>query len=95
VPRLRYGSFEPVVLRKYSRRSQLLDRLILEDFLLGHSTRKTARMFKRSYGQSLSAQAVSNVVKALNAEVSSFHRRDLGDDYRLVYLDGICCVVSA
>jgi transposase-like protein len=89
VPRLRYGSFEPEVLKKYSRRSQLLDRLILEGFLLGHSTRKTARMFKRAYGQSLSAQAVSNVVKALNAEVSSFHRRDLGDDYRFIYLDGL------
>ena len=89
VPRLRHGSFEPEVLKKYSRRSQLLDRLILEGFLLGHSTRKTARMFKRSYGQSLSAQSVSNVVKALNAEVRSFHCRALGDDYRFIYLDGL------
>jgi len=89
VPRLRFGSFESGVLRKYCRRSPLLDRLILEGFLLGHSTRKTARMFKRAYGQSISAQAVSNVVKELNAEVGEFHKRSLGDDYRFIYLDGL------
>lgn len=95
VPRLRYGSFESGVLRKYKRRSQLLDRLILEGFLLGHSTRKTARMFKRSYGESLSAQAVSNVVKALNDEVGSFHRRALDDDYRFIYLDGLWVKITS
>lgn len=95
VPRLRHGSFESGVLRKYSRRSQLLDRLILEGFLLGHSTRKTARMFKRAYGQSLSAQAVSNVVKALSSEVGGFHRRSLGDDYRFIYLDGLWLKIAS
>jgi putative transposase len=89
VPRLRQGRFESKVLKKYKRRSQLLDRLILEGFLLGHSTRKTARMFIRSYGQSISAQAVSNVVKELNVEVEGFHRRSLGDDYRFIHLDGL------
>jgi len=95
VPRLRYGNWESGVLKKYSRRSQLVDRLILEGFLLGHSTRKTARMFKHAYGQSISPQAVSNVVKALNNEVGSFHRRALGDDYRFVYLDGLWLKIAS
>ncbi len=95
VPRLRYGSFESSVLRKHKRRSQLLDRLILEGFLLGHSTRKTARMFKRAYGESISAQAVSNVVKALNDEVGSFHCRALGDDYRFIHLDGLWVKITS
>lgn len=89
VPRLRSGGWRSGVLGRYCRRSAALDRLILEGFLLGHSTRKTARIFKRAYGGSISPQGVSNVVKVLNNEVAVFHGRDLGDDYRFVYLDGI------
>ncbi len=95
VPRLRRGGWESELLVKYSRRSQALDRLILEGFLLGHSTRKTARIFKRAFGQSTSPQAVSNVVKALNEEVLGFHRRQLEDYYRFIYLDGLWLKVSS
>jgi len=94
IPRLRRGGWESEVLIKYSRRSRALDRLILEGFLLGHSTRKAARMFKRTFGKSLSPQAVSNVVKALNDEVAGFHRRKLGDVYRFIYLDGLWLKIS-
>jgi putative transposase len=95
VPRLRGGRWESEVLGRYCRRTPLLDRLILEGFLLGHSTRKMARQFKRAYGGSISPQGVSNVVKALNAEVGAFHRRDLGDDYRFVYLDGLWLKITS
>lgn len=95
VPRLRRGGWRSEVLGRYCRRSAALDRLILEGFLLGHSTRKTARLFKRAYGGSISPQAVSNVVKALNDEVGAFHKRDLGDDYRFVYLDGLWLKITS
>lgn len=94
VPRLRQGGWESGVLNKYSRRSRALDKVILEGFLLGHSTRKTARIFKRAFGQSISAQSVSNVIKALNDEVGGFHRRKLGDEYRIIYLDGLWLKIS-
>lgn len=95
VPRLRWGGWESELLVKYSRHSQALDRLILKGFLLGHSTRKTARLFKRAFGQSISPQAVSNVDKALNEEVLGFHRRQLEDDYRFIYLDGLWLKISS
>lgn len=95
VPRLRRGGWRSEVLGRYCRRSAALDRLILEGFLLGHSTRKTARQFKRAYGGSISPQGVSNVVKALNDEVGAFHRRQLGDDYRFVYLDGLWLKITS
>jgi transposase-like protein len=95
VPRLRRGGWRSEVLGRYCRRSAALDRLILEGFLLGHSTRKTAKLFRRAYGGSISPQAVSNVVKALNHEVEAFHRRDLGDDYRFVYLDGLWLKITS
>lgn len=82
-------------MEKYSRRSPALDRLILEGFLLGHSTRKTVRLFKRTFGGSISPQVVSNVVKVLQGEVTVFHRRSLGDSYKFIYLDGLWLKVTS
>jgi len=89
VPRLRSGGYETEVFEKYRRRQRQLDWLLLEAFLLGHSTRKTIRVFKRAFGASLSPQTVSNVVKELDGELRKYHRRQLGDDYAVLYLDGL------
>ena len=89
VPRLRHGGWRSLVFDRYARRTGVLDRLILEGFLLGHSTRKTVRQFKRLLGTSISPQAVSNVVKALESEVKAFHHRRLKDAYQVLYLDGL------
>ena len=58
VPRLRHGGWRSLVLGRYCRRTGALDRLILEGFLLGHSTRKTVRQFRRFLGAAISPQAV-------------------------------------
>jgi transposase-like protein len=89
IPRLRHGGWRSLVFDRYCRRTGALDRLILEGFLLGHSTRKTVRQFRRFMGASISPQAVSNIVKALEDEVNAYHRRSLGDVYKIIYLDGL------
>lgn len=89
VPRLRKGGIESEVLERYRRRQRQVDKVLLEAFLLGHSTRKTVRLFKSLFESSVSAQTVSNIVKELNQQVQRFHRRALGDDYRFLYLDGL------
>ncbi|MFQ5453420.1 MAG: transposase, partial [Candidatus Zixiibacteriota bacterium] len=63
VPRLREGGFEFQVLERYRRRQRQVDLVLLEAFLLGHSTRKTRRLFARLFGESMSAQTVSNIVR--------------------------------
>ena len=94
VPRVREGGLESKVLEKYRRRQRQVDKVLLEAFLLGHSTRKTVRLCKSLFRSSLSAQAVSNIVKELDQQVKSFHRRILGDDYRFLYLDGLWISLS-
>lgn len=89
VPRTRDGSSGSVVFEHYRRRQRSIDRILLEGFLLGHSTRKSIRHFKRLFGSSLSPQTVSNIVKELDQEVSVFHKRRLEGDYRFVCLDGL------
>jgi len=81
-------------LERYKRWQQQVDWVLLEAFLLGHSTRKTVRIFKRLFGDSVSPQTVSNIVKELNEQVRGFHRRALGDDYRFLYLDGLWITLS-
>jgi putative transposase len=94
VPRIREGGYEPMVFERYRRRQRQVDRVILEAFLLGHSTRKTGRLFRGLFGESVSAQAVSNIVHELDEEVAAFHRRALRDDYRFLYLDGVWVTLS-
>lgn len=94
VPRVREGGMESEVLERYRRRQRLLDRVLLEAFLLGHSTRKSVRWFKKLFGAEISPQAVSNIVKELDQQVQLYHRRRLGDDYRFLYLDGLWITIS-
>jgi putative transposase len=94
VPRVREGGMEFEVLERYRRRQRAVDRVLLEAFLLGHSTRKSIRWFKSLFGRGVSAQAVSNIVKELDQQVQEYHRRWLGDDYRFLYLDGLWITLS-
>ncbi|MGB7061164.1 MAG: IS256 family transposase [Candidatus Zixiibacteriota bacterium] len=94
VPRVREGGLDSEVLERYRRRQRALDRVLLEAFLLGHSTRKSIRWFRRLFGAEISPQVVSNLVKELDHQVQEYHRRWLGDDYRFLYLDGLWITLS-
>ena len=89
VPRVRGGGYESDVFRRYQRRQAVLDVVLLESFLLGHSTRKSRRLFGSLFGESVSAPTVSRVVKHLDEELATFHRRPISVRYRYVYLDGL------
>ncbi len=52
-------------------------------------------LLRRTYGASLSLQTVSNILKALQGEVASFHKRDLADDYQVIYLDGLWLKITS
>jgi len=95
VPRLREGSYETEVFDRYRRRQRCIDRVLLEGFLLGHSTRKSIRHYKRLFGDSLSPQTVSNLVKELDQGVREFHRRKLCGSYGYVFLDGMWISVKS
>jgi transposase-like protein len=63
-------------------------------FLQGVSTRKVQKVLQPVLRESLSAQAVSRIVRSLDAEVRHFHRCQLGDDYQYLFLDGITLKVK-
>ncbi len=91
MPRVRDRRFESMLWERHKRRQRAVDRVILEGFLLGHSTRKTTRLFKRVFKRSISPQVVSNVVKYLEEGVKSFRSQRIEDCYRFLILDGLFC----
>jgi putative transposase len=90
VPRTRNTPtpFRSALLERYRRRQRELEELIGDLVAGGLSHRRVARLAREFLGVALSAQSVSAILRALDAEVARFHRRSLGDRYRTVYLDG-------
>lgn len=88
VPRTRRYSPTDVI-RAYARRTRAIDRVILAGFVLGLSTRKVGETLLALLGRSVSAAAVSQVAKTLDAAVVAFHRRPLANRYQALMLDGI------
>lgn len=88
VPRTRTWSPTNVV-RAYARRTGEVDRMILACFVLGLSTRKVGEALLPVLGRPVSASAVSQVAKSLDAVVAAFHRRPLKNRYKVLMLDGV------
>jgi putative transposase len=89
MPRARQQLPASEVLGRFQRREPEVDRLIRQAFLRGVSTREVGEVLEPVLGRRPSAQTVSNVARALDAEVSHFHRQRLTDDVRYLLLDGV------
>ncbi len=94
VPRDRQGIYQPGLLKRYQRRQEQVNDMVREMFLQGVSTRKVQEVLQPVLQESLSAQAVSRIVRSLDGEVRRFHQRRLGDDYQYLFLDGIVLKVK-
>jgi len=94
VPRLRSGGLRTGVFERYRRRLRAVDNYIRALFLGGASTREVGELLEQLWDVRLSASAVSDIVRLLDAEVRKFHRRPLTDAYRFLMLDGVWVKVS-
>jgi len=94
VPRDREGEYQPTVVERYQRRQASVNRLIREVFLAGVSTRRVGEVLAPVLGYTPSPQTVSQVARALDAEVRRFHGRLLPDHYCYLMLDGITLKVK-
>jgi putative transposase len=88
VPRDRAGVFQPTLFARYERSEQALVAALVEMYIQGVSTRKVTRVVERLCGASVSASAVSMVVKKLDTELAAWRQRDLGGQaYPYLVLD--------
>lgn len=89
VPRLRDGGVRFRAVERYRRFCGAVDSVVLECFVSGVSTRRMRQVVKRVYGRGVSAQTVSNRLKALESDMARFHMRPMTDDYAVILLDGL------
>jgi len=87
VPRAR-KSVKFALLKRYQRRIDEFDYTILNCFLNGHSTRKTAQFFYDFFSEStISHQTVSNILKKIDSLVNQFLKKKINDDYSFLIVD--------
>lgn len=90
VPRVRFGSYEHQLFDQYQRRAGSLDQAIGTLFLNGVSTRKLEKIAKEVMGVSVSSSTVSSIAGALaDQDIKQLQEKELLDDYRFLFIDGI------
>ncbi|MBI4286721.1 MAG: IS256 family transposase [Chloroflexi bacterium] len=94
VPRDREGAFQSRVVDRYQRYQPQVEATVREMFLRGVSTRQVETVVAPLLGTGLSAQTVSRMTRALDAEVQRFHRRPLVDAYQYLLFDGVTLKVK-
>ena len=93
VPRVAGGSYELEIIDRWGRRQVFLDEAIGRLFLAGVSTRRLEKVAEELFGIGMSKSQVSEITKALDAEVAAFRERKVPDTVRYLLLDGISAKV--
>ncbi|MFB0518471.1 MAG: IS256 family transposase [Acidobacteriota bacterium] len=88
VPRLRKGGYRFRTIQRYRRRSRGFDRMIMEGYFLGLSTRHVSCFFHRQLKDSISPGVVSRVLKGLDEEHRQWQHRPLRN-YPYLVVDGL------
>lgn len=88
IPRDRNGEFSPALIPSYGRRDNHLEEMVIKLYRTGVTTREISDIIERMYGHHYSPATVSNISKATQENVASFHERSLEANYTVLYLDG-------
>jgi putative transposase len=90
VPRCRTGGVDcSLMFDRYQRRITDVNRLLRHAYLVGVSTRDTARLAEQIFGASVSHQTVSTLMRWLDAQLAAWRRRPIEPAYPVVYIDGM------
>ncbi len=90
VPRCRIGGVDcSLMFNRYERRIADVNRLLRHAYLVGVSTRDTARLAEQIFGASLSHQTVSALMRWLDDQLAAWRRRPIAPVYPVVYMDGM------
>lgn len=89
VPRPRAGGFSFLVIKKYKRRQENVNKLLMETFLAGVSTRRVGEVLEDVLDDKPSSSTISRVTKVLDSEVKKYHSRRICDEFIYLILDGV------
>jgi transposase-like protein len=89
VPRLEEGTMDLEIVDRYGHRQVEVDQLIGRLFLAGCSTRHLHDLSEQIYGWEVGRSTVSEITKALDAEVAAYRNQPIPDTIKYLLLDGI------
>lgn len=90
VPRCRSGGLDcSMLFDPYQRRVADVDRILLQAYLAGTSTRATAQLAEQIFGGTLSHQTVSQLGRWLDEQLAAWRKRPIEPVYKVVYIDGM------
>jgi len=89
MPRVRQAGFRSEFLGFRKRRSEAVDRAILQTYVAGASMRETTALLHQMWGTSVCPSTVSTLVKQLDVQREAFHSRRLVDEYLYLVLDAM------
>ena len=89
VPRLREGTYEHGLWDANGLLTSEARELILETYLSGPSTRRVGEVLERVLDYRVSAATVSSICQGLDSLVRKYWRREIGDQWKYLLLDGI------
>lgn len=81
---IRYKFFD-----KYQRRQRKFDNMVTLSMLLGFSTRKQHRFFRKFIGDSVSHTTASRLLRNLEADLKEFRTKPIEDKYKYLLVDGL------
>lgn len=87
VPRVRDGSYFPMLLEPRRRAEQALTAVVQEAYLQGVSTRRVDDLVQALGMTGISKSQVSRLCEGLDADVARFRNRPLGGGYPYLWLD--------
>jgi transposase-like protein len=90
VPRLRQGVLDTTaVFDRYQRRIADVERILRHAYLLGASTRGLAGLAEQIFGNSISHQTVSRLMRWLDEQLVRWRQQPINPVYPVVYIDGM------
>jgi putative transposase len=89
VPRTRSGMFYPQVIERSKQIASETAQGLAKMYLRGVSTHNVGEVLESLLGYKVSSSAVSRVTKGLSKDVGTFYKRELTDDIKILFLDGI------
>jgi len=90
IPRCRGSGLDcSMLFDRYQRRIGDVDRILRHAYVLGASTRGTAKLAEQVFGGTLSHQTVSKLMRWMDEQLTAWRNRPIAPVYRVVYIDGM------
>lgn len=90
VPRGQKKSYDFSLFKRFKRRTDNFDDVVVESLLKGHSSRKASLFFAKLFGQStISHQAAVSALRKFDGELQQWKQRPLRDDAIILVLDAV------